>query len=53
MKVSMKLRSSQFLVKPTRQTINPMALKLSPHTIILSEVYQMEEFANGLKLKEW
>ena len=41
---------SQFLVNPTRQTINPMALRFYPHTIILSEVYQMEGF---LKLKEW
>ena len=36
---------------PTRQTTNPMALKFSPHTIILSEVYQMEEFSNGIKIE--
>ena len=36
---------------PTRQTINPMALKHFPHTIILSEVYQMEGFSNWIKIE--
>ena len=30
---SISKASSQLLVTPTRQTINPMALKLFPHTI--------------------
>ena len=40
---------SQFLVLPIRQTTNPMAWKCLPDTIILSEVYQMEEFSNQIK----
>ena len=36
---------------PTRQTINLMALKFFPHTIILSDIYQMERFSNWLKIE--
>ena len=36
----------------TRQTTNPMALKYFPHTIILSEVYQMEGFSNQIKIEK-
>ena len=41
----------QFLVTPTRQTINPMALKVFPHTTILLDVCQIKGFFNGIKFE--
>ena len=37
---------------PTTQTTNPMALKLFPHTIIISEDYQMEGISNRVKIEK-
>ena len=42
---------SQFLVTPTRQTINPMALKFPHCHFIESLVYQMEGFSNQIKIE--
>ena len=48
MKASLKLVHT-FLVMPNRQTTKSYGLEIFLHTIILSEIYQMEGFSNQIK----